>query len=69
MAAVIAYLTAVHSNFGRYAVITGVVNSNFQNFGHSQRGGVGDFPPLLRLHVDWETGSDTTSPQDMQHIF
>ena len=34
MTAVMAYLTAAHSNFGRYAVITGVVNSKFRNFGH-----------------------------------
>ena len=44
MAAVIAYLTAAHSKFGRYAVIpvvTAVVYSKFRNFGHSQRGGRG----------------------------
>ena len=40
-----AYLTAAHSNSGRYAVITAVVNSNFQSFGRSQGGDQLDLQP------------------------
>ena len=41
MAAVMAYLTAAHSNFGRYAVITAVVNSKFPKFWPLAGGGSG----------------------------
>ena len=41
MAAVMAYLTAAYSNFGRYAVITAVVNSKFPKFWPLAGGGSG----------------------------